>query len=188
MEDMNIRFLSAEYIDKREKKIKNISSTPRREKLKNIFSVVNKSEDVNANVSFFVRLNAIKYTTISEDKPEIRLNMRHPNGLSPNITIPEAINNCPKGGCSNLSYVFDERKSLAAGIYHTSSNNNSVYAVSKGKARLTNNIKGMNSLKCFISRYDSFKNNSSDIIYRYVIIHFLVIINCIILQIDSFIK
>ncbi len=69
MADMSIRFLSAEYIDKREKKIKNISSTPKREKLKNIFSVVNKRVDVNANVSFFVRLNAIKYTIISEDIP-----------------------------------------------------------------------------------------------------------------------
>jgi hypothetical protein len=157
MADMSIRFLSAEYIDKREKKIKNISSTPKREKLKNIFSVVNKSEDVNANVSFFVIFNVIKYTITSEDIPWMRLNMRQPNGLSPNITIPEAINNCPKGGCSNLSYVVDERKSLAADTYHTSSNNNSVYTVSKGKARLTNNIKGMIILKCFISLYDSFK-------------------------------
>ena len=87
----------------------------------------------------------------------MRLNIRHPNGLSPNNTIPEAINNCPIGGCSNLSYVFDERKSRAADTYHTSSNNNSVYTVSKGKARLTNNIKGMIILMCFISLYDSFK-------------------------------
>ena len=66
---MSIRFLRAEYSDKREKKIKKISSTPKREKLKNIFSVANNSEDVNANVSFFVRLNDIKYTITSEAIP-----------------------------------------------------------------------------------------------------------------------
>ena len=41
---------------------------------------------------------------VSVSAPQIALGALHPNGLSPNVSIPAAINNLPKGGASGCGF------------------------------------------------------------------------------------